>query len=170
VREYWEQLGFRIEIKLQQTALIQARRDAGDVDVSVIYLGTSFEPIMFQNPGVFHITDGQCNASRKVRLDWADWITSGGEEGVEPPEDFVVQYDIASRWLQTEPGSQEYLDLGRDMAANMTENLRTIGTLGMEPIPIMFKDGLANTPTSGTWQGGPVMLLPYQAEQWYWSN
>jgi hypothetical protein len=32
----------------------------------------------------------------------------------------------------------------------------------------MFKNGLVNIPKKGTWQGGPFMLLPYQAEQWYW--
>ena len=168
VKEYWEAVGVQVAVKKLEPNLGVARRNAGEIEVAVYYLGESMEALMFQNPGAFKIQKKW--ATRKIGNDWESWLTSGGAEGIEPPEDVKQLYDVASRWQQTEPGSDGYLALGAEMLEIFANNLRTIGVIGMPPIPIVFKSGLANTPTEGLWQGGPFMFSPYQAEQWYWAN
>ena len=166
VKEYWEAVGVQVAVKKLESNLGVARREAGEIQVGVYYLGESMEALMFQNPGAFKILAKW--GSRKSGRDWERWIVTGGAEGVQPPDDVIQLYDVASRWQQTEPGSDEYLQLGAEMLEIHARSLRSIGIIGMPPIPIVFNRELANTPTEGMWQGGPFMFMPYQAEQWYW--
>jgi peptide/nickel transport system substrate-binding protein len=168
VKEYWENVGLQVAVRLQEPALLQTRRDAGEIEVGVFYLGESLEPLMFQNPSSFKIVNDW--ASYQIGNEWEDWIRTGGDAGIEPPEDVIRQYEVAGQWQQQVPGSEEYLRLGKEMLTLFTEGLRSIGVIGMPPIPIVFKSGLANVPLQGTWQGGPLMFRPYQPEQWYWEN
>ena len=168
VKENWDKVGVKTTVKKQERTLIMARREAGEIDVGVYYLGESIEALMFQNPGAFKIL--QKYASRKIGKDWENWIKTGGTDGIEPPEDVKRLYDTAGRWQQTIPASDEYKKLGKEMLTIFAKGLWSIGVIGMPPIPIVIANGLENTPTEGAWQGGPFMFMPYQAEQWYWNK
>ena len=168
VKDYWEAVGIQVTPRLVERSLLLERRAANQMDVGVYFMGASLEPQMFQNPNPFDVPTQW--ASFYAGNQWSLWLQTDGAEGIEPPEDVKRGAELAAQWQQTEPGTPEYLRLGEELVTNFTENLRAIGVMALEPIPIMIRNGLGNTPTDGTWNGGPLQIAPYLVEQWYWQE
>jgi len=96
-----------------------------------------------------------------------DWKTSEGKSGEEPPSWVKRLWEIADEFKTVVPGSERYMELGKEMIAINLENLVVIGTLGEIPLITVVSNRLGNVPewkVNTTYYG---YAYPYRADQWY---
>ena len=74
---------------------------------------------------------------------WAEWVSSNGANGVEPPAFVMSMMDDINAFQSATPGSAESAEIGARMAATMTENLLYIGTV-LATSPIYRRNELQN--------------------------
>jgi peptide/nickel transport system substrate-binding protein len=71
------------------------------------------------------------------------WYKSGGKDGIEPTADFKAAMDLYNEYKQTiDPAKQ--LEIGKQIVRMSTENLWTLGTVGMVPNPVVVKNNFMN--------------------------
>lgn len=76
---------------------------------------------------------------------WGRWYESDGEQGEEPPQ---VIKDLYGHWetVQTTTDDQEREDALFEIVKSQAENIWFIGTVGMNPIPVIFNADIRNIP------------------------
>ncbi len=79
---------------------------------------------------------------------WALWYVSGGENGIEPPDE--VKRNI-ERWegMIATRDLDEKTRLGKGILASQADNLWVIGTVGEVPLPMPRSNKLRNFPERG---------------------
>ena len=79
---------------------------------------------------------------------WALWYVTGGESGIEPPDE--VKRNI-ERWegMIATRDVDEKTRLGREILASQADNLWVIGTVGEVPLPMPRSNKLRNFPERG---------------------
>jgi peptide/nickel transport system substrate-binding protein len=80
-RGYWAEVGIRAVVKVQSNQLIGQMLEAGDYDLNVSVMTPGGRPMNIFTRGALLPSSNYWGVSR----DWAAWIVSDGEEGVEPP-------------------------------------------------------------------------------------
>ena len=164
-KEYFEALGIRTIVKEEEPSLINARRRANEHDLVWREKAEINELNMrtrFGGPFAFPTFD--------THVPWYQWHVSGGQQGVEPPEEVKELFRLVEEWLTTEPNSNAYVELGKQILEINTRNLWTITALGIEPYPVLFKDTLRNTPEQALWDWPYRFWMPYMPEQWFYSE
>lgn len=99
---------------------------------------------------------------------WATWYSTGGAEGIEPPQEIKDKQDLFYRWQQTLPGTPEFDELGREYYQWMAESAHMIGTVGLGPVPLLISNRLQNVPREDVWWGSDHNFYsPFLPAQWY---
>jgi peptide/nickel transport system substrate-binding protein len=80
--------------------------------------------------------------------DWHDWYTSGGELGVEPPDEVKRAYELAEA-MKTATSDEELISLGTEMLDLAAEELWWIGVVGLMPHVGVVKNNFRNVPEEG---------------------
>ncbi len=77
------------------------------------------------------------------------WYKSGGTDGVEPTDEFKAIMALYDQYKVTaDPAAQ--LEIGKQIVRNTTEQLWTIGTVGLVPTPVVVKNNFMNVATNHT--------------------
>jgi peptide/nickel transport system substrate-binding protein len=97
---------------------------------------------------------------------WRSWYNSGGQEGEEPSAENQELMALCDRYATAQPGSDEYLQIGKEMATLYTEQLYSLG-VSVAPRVIIISNRLGNTPTEGMFSGDFMFWVPYRGDQWY---
>jgi peptide/nickel transport system substrate-binding protein len=97
---------------------------------------------------------------------WRLWYNSGGEEGEEPSEANQQLFALCDQYAASIPGSEEYMEIGREMATLYTEQLYSLG-VSVAPRVIIISNRLGNAPTEGMFSGDYMFWVPYRGDQWY---
>ena len=79
---------------------------------------------------------------------WALWYVTGGESGIEPPDEVKMNIDRWERMVTT-MDMDEKIRMGQEILASQAENLWTIGTVGEVPLPVPVSNKLRNFPERG---------------------
>ena len=77
------------------------------------------------------------------------------------------------RWwdeMRTTLDEDRRVELGKNIMRSQSENLWTIGTVGLAPHPIVVIDNLHNVPERGYWGWDNRWSFPYHPETWYLSE
>ncbi len=74
------------------------------------------------------------------------------------------------KWGLSLPGTDEYVQLGKEAHGMFVKNLYHVGTVGMSPWPVIIDAKVGNVPTSGTWGWEFRRFLPYAGDQWYFKE
>ena len=101
---------------------------------------------------------------------WTEWFATDGDAGPEPPPEVKANADARFRWLNTVPGTPEYDELGKEYFGWQAENLTVIGTVGLDPQPVIINNRVRNFPDDeeNLWFGaGANFTKPYRAFQWF---
>lgn len=79
---------------------------------------------------------------------WVKWYLTGGKIGEKPPEDILK---VTKKWEQLEVAKSfaDMARLGKEIIRWSTEQLLTIGLVGMVPGPIVIRKNLRNFPPTG---------------------
>jgi peptide/nickel transport system substrate-binding protein len=80
--------------------------------------------------------------------EWYRWYESGGEEGIEPPEEYLELRHLQEEMFTT-PDIDRQVELWELIKANVSENLWLIPMLGTMNQPIIWSADLSNVPERG---------------------
>lgn len=164
IKSTWDSLGLETIVNFQAQSLYAQRRD----QIDEIMIGTWH----LDRDGLFGRSDPQWYGYDNLQNVWGAgyvaWFTSDGEIGVEPPEAIKQHKEIFDRYLQTVPGTPEFDEFGAQYYRFFAEELPMIGTVGLEPWPMIVSNRLHNVPTENIWWGADNnFYTPYQPPQWY---
>jgi len=161
VREYWEAVGVKTELKPIEWSLFGVRRDTGEHQVTVWHTDEVME-------GSLQARGSLAGGENGFAPKWWTWWQTGGEAGEEPPEDVKQFFEwFFVDWKRCIPGTPRYMELAEKIWDWWAKNLWVIGTVGLVPRIAVLKD-LRNAPIQGMpWGWDNQCLVPYLMEQWY---
>jgi len=164
IAEYWQNVGVNVLLKEVNTQLCREKQKANTLDITSEWMAP-YEPSMISSPQLFVVP--YASFWPIMGTPWMDWKTSEGKSGEEPPAWVKRLWEIADEFKTTVPGSERYMELGKEMIALNFENLVVIGTLGEIPLITVVNNRMGNVPEwniNTTYYG---YAYPYQADQWY---
>lgn len=164
IAEYWQDVGVNVLLKEINTQLSREKQASNTLDITSEWMAP-YEPSMISSPQLFVVP--YASFWPIMGVPWMDWKTSDGKSGEEPPSWVKRLWEIADEFKTVVPGSERYMELGKEMIAINRENLVVIGTLGEIPLITVVNNRLGNVPqwkVNTTYYG---YAYPYQADQWY---
>src|SRR5690606_22141955 len=84
---------------------------------------------------------------------WFDWLETGGEQGVEPPDEVKRLYEIRLERKAALPYSEEDLALADELFQIHYDNVWSLPMIGNVLRPTIFNADFGNIPTTGTQMG-----------------
>jgi peptide/nickel transport system substrate-binding protein len=169
IKTYWDAVGIRIELKEVTSDEYRDNGNAGDLDVTVWkYDGTSGVAIVQNTEMTLPPFGGPFNPGQTYG--WADWMSTDGAQGIEPPDDVKHLYDVVDEFMQYSLGSDDSNRLGEELVDIHVNNLWKIGIAGNIKTPVIHHNTLAN------WGPYPVKTYdyywnyPYRPFQWYFEE
>ena len=164
IAEYWQDVGVNVLLKEINTQLSREKQASNTLDITSEWMAP-YEPSMISSPQLFVVP--YASFWPIMGVPWMDWKTSDGKSGEEPPSWVKRLWEIAEEFKTTVPGSERYMELGKEMIAINRENLVVIGTLGEIPLITVVNNRMGNVPEwkiNTTYYG---YAYPYRADQWY---
>ncbi|MBO7094037.1 MAG: ABC transporter substrate-binding protein, partial [Spirochaetia bacterium] len=145
VKEYWDAIGVKVELKEVNTDLYIKTMADNDNDISVWGINGG-EPPSFYNAEIAPFkplfSGGRLEFSCGV--EWEKWYKSDGKEGMEPPKDVKDLYKMYEQFQKTEFNSKDYNKLAGQMSEIISKNLYLIGTAYNLKGPVVFGERLKN--------------------------
>jgi peptide/nickel transport system substrate-binding protein len=138
IKDYWEKVGIRTNMRILEYSNIGARRDVNEVMIFGYPLDGVDSVTQRMQTNIFGGANGGWNFLLSQR-----WMDTNGAEGEEP-----TNPDI-KRFLQTFRDKSALSDEAFDRAMTealdwCAENVPTIGTFGFVPAPTVVRNGLGN--------------------------
>ena len=142
LKEYWDAIGVRTEIKEVNTDLYKQLLANNDHDIGIFSPTTTEIPSFYNreySPFIPEFGD-----SFGCGVEWLNWYNTNGKEGMEPPKDVKTLFDKYEKFLTTEFGTPEYYKLAGEMSEIVVKNLFLIGTVYDLKGPIVVGSRLKN--------------------------
>ncbi|MEM7535003.1 MAG: ABC transporter substrate-binding protein [Chloroflexota bacterium] len=168
VQGYWEAVGIDVEIKEVSSDEYREEANNNNLDVTTwregwpgAALAADTEPFVPPFGNYFNPGGG---------FEWANYITSDGVEGIEPPEDVYTLIDLANEYVTHPLGSDEGNAIGAQVVELHQKNLWKIGIVGNSPAPNMHSNSLHNFREFTTISFEYYWAYPYRPTQWWLSE
>jgi len=169
VREYWNAVGVKAEIKSEERSFYETRSEAGEIDVGVWEFDRTLESVLATADG-YMFNPARGGGELGYCRQWAIWFNTDGKEGEEPPEEVKELYQWIEKWILSTPGTTEYIRLAQKIFDFHAENVWIIGTVGMAKRPIVVKNNLRNVPEETYLGCATEYWLPSQPPQWFFKK
>jgi len=169
VREYWNAVGVKTEIKSEERSFYETRSEAGEIDVGVWEFDRTLESVLATADG-YMFNPARGGGELGYCRQWAIWFNTDGKEGEEPPEEVKELYQWIEKWILSTPGTTEYIRLAQKIFDFHAENVWIIGTVGMAKRPIVVKNNLRNVPEETYLGCATEYWLPSQPPQWFFKK
>ncbi len=167
IAEQWTAVGVKTNMKQQERTFFYERGLANARDAGIwTFDGVSELSMRASDGGRLRPTWGE---PLDVAPLWQQWFDSNGESGQEPPEDVKKIYELLDKFKVVKPGSEEYLEIGKEVLTISSKNLWIIGTV-VSPRVILLNNNLGNVPTEGTFAWDYGFWSPYKGDQWYFKK
>lgn len=142
VAKYWNNVGVKTVVKLEENSLWTARVNAGEHDV--VTQGFFCHPLLVGSSS-FNLTGWPAWAPQ-----WELWYTSGGKSGERPVEDVIKILNLWEKYKATiNPIHRNRL--GEEIMRIHAKNIWIIGAGGRHmPIACIVKNNFKNVPPSGS--------------------
>ncbi|MFW6269360.1 MAG: ABC transporter substrate-binding protein [Bacillota bacterium] len=166
VRSNWEDIGLDIDFKNVSIELKETQWSGNEGDMSY-WTNDVVLDITFGHP--IHAGKSFAPTGGAPQSPWpayVNWVTTDGEEGIEPPENIMKLLDYQKNLLSS-PDPEERDQAAVNLIEAQADNLWTIGTVGMAPQPLIISNRLKNVPKKGIWDFGPRNMNPYMPDQFY---
>jgi peptide/nickel transport system substrate-binding protein len=163
--DYLKAVGLNVNAK---EITSEATRDNAKAAISDINMewDVPFEPTLVANIDLY--IPYYSDTSPLFGVKWKQWYNSNGAEGEEPPDWAKKMFDLAKEWRTVLPGSDRYIEIGKQLVRLNLENMTLIGTIGSLPKPVTVSDRLHNVkPDMKTVHYNFGYLYPYRPDQWY---
>jgi peptide/nickel transport system substrate-binding protein len=169
-KEYWEDVGIRVELREIDTTAYRAMTSANEHDIAITYTGLVLEAPLYSNPLGFVPPFGDAALENICGNPWVEWHESGGTAGIEPPDDIKHLWDLTERWKSSLPGSEEYMSLGRQIVEIQLAHNIMIGTVTTTPAVTIVSRALGNVPQYSINAFEYYRTYPYRTDQWYFDE
>jgi len=186
VKEYWEALGLKILLKIEDDTLFEARADTPDHDVRATYMVDCQELGNYLEGRPMDMMWTPCGEKFSWGILWGNWLDAkrsieSGENtledfpegklpGEEPPEEIKRLVETVEQRFNSKYGSKEYMELSQKIYDFHAEKLYLIGTVGTAPLVLTIDKNIGNTaigyPSWGTGGG----CINYYAQQLFYKN
>jgi peptide/nickel transport system substrate-binding protein len=135
VKSFWEAVGVRTILKVQDGTLMSTRQNANEIQVMVRLNDKQGEKALLA-------TNAQWLRSAWWAPPWYLWYNSKGEKGIEPPDSVKHLYDLCDQVGRTPP--DKVTDVMHEIFDTMTEEVYLIGTIGYTGKPAITSKKLGN--------------------------
>lgn len=166
VRDYWGAIGIRVDLKEVTSDEYRAAGNNNDLDITAWKNDNVAAPTISQDP-VSMIPPFGDYFNPGTGFAWAEWKTSGGAEGIEPPEDVKRLWTLAEEFISVPMNTPKSNELGGEIIDIHLKNLWKIGTVGDVKNPIMHHNSLGNFRTFTAKSYDYYWTQPYRATQWF---
>jgi len=146
IKRQWKKIGIDLILKPISGDLMWTRYPANLVQVGVIWCDMGTTPA-FTTSADFHVPLDPGNLPACTWSLWAIWFQSEGKEGEEPPEEVKKNRERYEK-MRTTLDEKERIHLAKEILRSNAENLWTIGTIAMSPVPVIVRNNLRNVPES----------------------
>ncbi|MBC7320861.1 ABC transporter substrate-binding protein [bacterium] len=167
VQQQWDKLGIKVAVKEITTELQQVRAPGNQMDMTV-WNADKCTDILFPITPMWFVPYNTGWENSWCPL-WAQWYASKGKSGEEPPKEAKRLLDLWEKMLSTTIESQR-IRLGQEILKSHAENLWTIGTVGLAPVPIIVRNTLGNIPEKGIWGWDYFWAMLYNPEQFFFKQ
>ena len=166
VESYWEKLGINIVLKPIDRPLLEQRARASEHDMTLWNTDYTTDALFPINPLRFvPISYGGSKYAPK----WAQWYSTGGKAGEEPPEDVKRTMDLYDL-MQVTMDEQERIRAGKEILKHQAEELMIIGTVGMAPKVILVSNKMRNVTEEGSYAWDFFFMDLYSPEQFFFTE
>jgi peptide/nickel transport system substrate-binding protein len=143
IAQWWNDVGVRTEVEAMTRDVFWPRQGANESMVSTWTTDRGLVPMVdpiYQFP--FDERSWMAPA-------YGTWFKSGGAQGLEPSAEFKAMMDLYNEYKTSiDPARQ--LEICQQIVRNATENLWTIGTVGLVPNPVVVKNNFMNVSENHT--------------------
>ena len=160
VTNYWGDLGIAVNLQIVDRSLYGLRRNNAEFDVTIWIT----EPSQLTY---------RTKAGREAVLVnmwapfWNQWYASGGTTGEQPPPGDARDLIELGEKLLNEPDQAKWIEMGKEFMLNVTENLWIIGTLGLPPRPMIFRNTIMNNYKDIAWTNATAGNFRTRSWQWW---
>lgn len=168
VSRYWKSIGIDARTKSVSRELYMSRLPANEAQASVSGGMSASDDCFIVAP--HHVVLWTNWAEGNFGPLWVEWYLSDGQTGERPPEELIRVTKQFEKMLITQD-QEEMIRLGKDILRSNAENLWTIGTVGLFPVPIIARNNLRNIMEKGQWGvAGASNIDYYRSEQWFFKH
>lgn len=163
IAEMWTAVGVKTAMNQIERTLWIERNQANEQQVAAHPFDSVAEP---------NLRAANCGRIRPLSTTdsyaplWRTWYTSDGAQGEEPSKENQEIMALCDRFATAIPGSDEYRQIGKDLATLYTNQLYSLGTT-LAPRVIILSNRLGNATTEGTFAADYMFWVPYRGDQWY---
>ncbi len=167
IKEYWEKVGVKTNVKQVDYSYYADSTLANNLDFA-LWASEPYGRSVQANADLLYPGWGNWWGSP-----WKMWFDTNGESGEEPPEVVKKLHELIQEWITTQPDSEEYLRLGKEIFTINMENLWTIGDFAGGPSPVIVPQNLRNTAFQKGdvygWAGQRFWQI-YCPQQWFFEK
>ena len=167
IRDYWKAVGISVNLKEVTSQVTREKAFASESDINMEW-DVPFEPNMISQVELYIPPYGDIGPLFGVQ--WLDWKNSGGAKGEEPPAWAKRLYELSAEWKTVLPGSDRYMEIGREMVQINLDNMTIIGTVGDLPGPTVVSNRLANVTEWKVQNFNYARTYPFRPDQWYFKE
>jgi peptide/nickel transport system substrate-binding protein len=167
VADYWKAVGVNVLLKEVTTQLTREKSTANDMDVTMEW-DVPFEPNLISEVTLY--IPPYSDLSPLTGVPWREWFSSNGAQGEEPPAWVKRLYELAGEWKTVLPGSDRYMEIGRELVSINQENMAIIGTVADLPGPTVVSNKLGNVTQWTVQDYNYGRTYPFRADQWYFKQ
>lgn len=162
---YWRKVGVDVLLKEIPTSLLRQKEEGNNLDITMEW-DLAFEWNLISQPRIY--TPPWSNSTPKTGAPWVEYWNTNGKSGEKPPAWAQRLKDIATEFQNVVPGSEKYMDLGREMVKLNLEHMVIIGTIGTVPQVNVITNKLDNVLEEwnlNAYRAG--FAYSYRVDQWY---
>lgn len=164
VGQYWADVGVQTTVKEITPDEYRSAQSSNQLDVGMWDKGQPSAIILGNNE--LWVPPFENYFAHRTGMLWAEWVESGGSNGVEPPDYVKQMIEDINAYQSLPAGSDESNAAGARLVENMTGNLLFIGTVASQG-PIYHRNALKNFTTFKTNSYEYYRTYPYKAYQWW---
>jgi peptide/nickel transport system substrate-binding protein len=163
---WWKDVGVQVITKEITTQLHREQASVNNYDIHMGW-ANPFEPVIIADIAPMVIPFEPLSPKF---IPWRDWLDNNGTQGDEPPAWAKRLHALGKEWPTVVPGSDRYLELGKEMVKIHQDNLIIIGTVGSIPITNVVSNKLGNVPKWTISSYGYGYSYGARADQWYFKE
>ncbi len=167
IAQNWTDLGVTTNIKEVTSDEYRSAQSSNNLDVLMWVVGQPAGTILGDTQ--LWVPPFSDYFGLRPAMGWAEYISSEGKAGIEPPAWAMSLSDDIAAYQSTIPGSSEQQEIAARMVETMTGSLTFIGTVSA-PSPIYFSNALKNVPEFKTSSYEFYRTYPYRPSQWWLSE
>lgn len=164
VRDYIQKIGINLNTK-EHSGSLQSNRARGNMMEMTLWHADRTTDILFPTQPFWwvpmHSGWEECHW-----VPWANWYISNKKRGEKPPPKImklIKWYDE----MRSTMDEKKQIELGKNILRSNMENIWTIGTISLAPMPVVVSTRVKNVPEKGYWGWDNKFTMSYHPETWY---